>query len=281
MRIVRAGRSAVSAVLAGVVLLWAAPAAAQFRPPAEPAVGEDYNIEGSIVWWNPEPSLIVTSTSIGIQGTDVDLVSDLGIEQKRLREFRLVLKPARKHKFRLNYTPIEYKAEAQVQREFIFNGQLFRIGVPVNTSAKLNTWRVGYEYDFIARSRGYAGVQLDLRYTDVDIGLATPVRTEFTRQAAPIPTLGFTGRGYPVPYISITGEFGYFKIPDALSEQFEGEYVDYDFYGTVNFNRNTALSIGYRKVDVDYLARDADLNLETDSGNLTFKGWYFAGVLRF
>ena len=262
------------ALLCAVIVSWAEPAAAQFRPPAEPAVGEDYNIEGVIMWWNPEPSLIVSSTSLGIQGTDVDLVSDLGIEQKRLREWRLVLRPGRKHKFRIHYTPIQYSAEAQVQREFIFNGQRYRVGVPVNTTANLKTWRVGYEYDFVYLSRGYAGVQLDVKYTDVDVTLATPILTEFTRQGAPIPTIGFVGRGYPVPYISITGEFSYFKIPDALSAEFDGEYLDYDFYGTVNFNRNSAVQLGYRSVDVDYLA-------DRDRGNLTFKGWYFAGVVRF
>lgn len=261
-------------VLGASLVLGAAPASAQYRPPAEPAVGEDFKIEAALAWWNPDPTLIVNSTAIGIAGTDVNLVSDLGIEQKRFREVRLLLKPGRKHKFRLNYIPIAYTAEAQVQREFIFNGQRFRIGVPVNTDAKLTTWRVGYEYDFIAMSRGFAGVMLDVKYTDVDVTLATPVRTEFTRQAAPIPTIGFIGRGYPVPYISITGEFSYFKIPDALSEEFDGEYVDYDFYGTVNFNRNTGVNIGYRSIDVDYAA-------ELDSGNLNFKGWYFAGVLRF
>ncbi|MCC7032659.1 MAG: hypothetical protein IT179_07470, partial [Acidobacteria bacterium] len=51
----------------------ALPAQAQFRPPMEAAVGEDYHVEASYGWWNATPGLIVNSESLGILGTDVNL----------------------------------------------------------------------------------------------------------------------------------------------------------------------------------------------------------------
>ena len=48
------------------------------------------------MFWNADPDLIISSESLGIPGDDIDLVNDLGIEDKRLREFRLVLRPATK-----------------------------------------------------------------------------------------------------------------------------------------------------------------------------------------
>src|SRR5262245_49685037 len=125
----------------------AMPASAQFRAPsaAERTVGERYHIEGAITFWSPDPGLVISSESLGIPGDDIDLVNDLGVEQERLRELRLVLRPATKHKFRFNYTPLRYEAEAVVQREFTFNGQRYRIGLPVNTDADLTTYRFGYE----------------------------------------------------------------------------------------------------------------------------------------
>jgi hypothetical protein len=264
---------------------WAPSALAQFRPPSEAAVGENYNIEGVVSWWSAEPSLIVASTSIGIPGTDVNLVSDLGITARRLREFRLVLRPGRKHKFRVHYLPIVYGCapgatdtsrcvDSVVQREFVFNGQRYRIGLPVSTYANLTTYRFGYEYDFVYLSRGYAGVLLDVKYTDVDVRLDSPIGSEFTQQVAPIPTLGFTGRGYVVPNVAIGGEFSFFKVPENLSEDFGGKYFDYDIYGTANFTRNVGVQVGYRNVEVEYTA-------DLDRGNLEFRGWYFAGVLRY
>ena len=256
---------------------WAAVAQAQFRPPSasSTAVGERYHIEGAVVFWSAEPDLVISSESLGIPGDDIDLVNDLGVEKKRLRELRLVLRPAPKHKFRINYLPIQYTAEAILQREFVFNGQRYRIGLPVNTDANLTTYRFGYEYDFVYRSRGYVGVLLDLKYTNVDVGLDSPIGEEFTTAVAPIPSIGVVGRGYLAPNVSITGEVSFFKIPENLGgEDFGGRYLEYDFYGTYNFTENAGAQFGLRSIDVDYFQ-------EFDKGFLTFKGWYFGGVLRY
>lgn len=256
------------------IVATAVPAAAQYRIP-DPALGETYHIEASATLWNPTPTLIVRSEALGIPGTDVDLVSDLGIEKKRLPELRLVLRPARKHKFRLNYVPIKYDAEAVVNREFIFNAQRYRIGLPVNTTADLTTIRLGYEYDFVYLDKGYAGFLLDLKYTNVDVELNSPIGAEFAKAVAPIPTIGFTGRGYVTPAVSITGEVTFFKVPENLGgDDFGGRYIDFDFYGTINFNRYAGVQIGYRSIDVEYFQ-------DLDSGTLTFKGIYFGGVIRY
>jgi len=263
------------AVIIAVAGWWPGPAAAQFRRAPESAIGEKYHIEGAVSWWNPDPSLIISSESLGIPGDDIDLVNDLGIEQKRLAELRLVLRPGEKHKFRINYIPIRYKAQSVVQREFVFNGQRYRVGVPVNTTADLPTYRFGYEYDFIYRPRGFVGFVVDLKYTDVQVRLDSPIQSEFTSQVAPIPTIGFTGRGYVVPNVAIGGEVTFFKIPKNLGgEDFGGRYVDYDFYGTFNFNNYVGAQLGFRSIDVEYFR-------DLDRGDLRFRGWYFGGVVRY
>lgn len=255
------------------VVVWAVPAAAQYQQ-STTAVGERYKVEAALALWDAEPSLLVSSESLGIPGTDVDLINDLGIEKKRLTELRVVLRPATKHKFRFNYMPLKYEAEALVQREFIFNGQRYRVGLPVQTTADFTTYRFGYEYDFIYRAQGYVGVLVDLKYTNASLNLDSPIGAEFTEQGAPIPSIGVAGRGYLVPNVSVTGEVTFFKIPDNLSDEFGGRYFDYDFYGTFNFTDNVGAQLGVRKVDVQYFR-----NL--DRGELTFTGWYMAGVVRF
>jgi hypothetical protein len=254
----------------------AVPAVAQYSPPPRPAVGEDYHFEIAYSFWSADPSLVISSESLGIPGTDVDLVDDLGIESKQMRRLNIVLRPAQKHKFRFEYTPVKYETEAfPVQREFIFNGQRYRVGLPVSTVADFKTYRFGYEYDFISRSRGYLGVLLDLKYTDVSVELTTPATApEFTSQAAPVPTIGFTGRGYVAPNVAVGGEVSFFRVPDNLSDTYDGSYTDYDFYGLVNFNKNFGAQVGYRSIDIFYEA-------DVDRGALKFKGWYFGGTARF
>lgn len=249
------------------------PAAAQFRPTG-PSVGDRYNVEIGFSFWNADPSLIVASESLGIEGDDVDLIDDLGIEQKRLMEIRAVLRPAPKHKFRIHYLPINYEASTRLRREFVFNGLRYRIDLPVNTTAKFSTFRFGYEYDFFYRERGYIGALVDLKYTNVDVTLDSPLGSEFTRQVAPLPTIGIVGRGYLSPNVSVTGEMTFLKIPENLSEDFGGRYRDYDFYGTVNFTPNVGAQFGRRSIDVEYFE-------DLDRGELNFTGWYFAGVVRF
>jgi len=266
-------RRVVSVAFACAVLLSATSAAAQFQSDG-PAIGEPYNVEAALYFWGAKPVLIVSSESLGIPGDDVDLTSDLGIEQKRLMELAFVLRPAVKHKFRINYMPIKYEVDSVVTREFVFNGLRYRIGLPVSTTAEFTTWRFGYEYDFLYRSRGYLGFLMDLKYTNVNVRLDSAIGAAFTEQVAPIPGFGVVGRGYVHPNVSIGGEWSYFRVPGNLSDEFGGKYLDYNFYGQVNFTRNVGARVGRRSIDVDYFK-------DLDSGSLNFGGWYFAGVVRY
>ena len=276
MRISTRTLSTVIAAAALIVAAFAPNASAQYRPSSSEAVGEDYHIEAAYGWWNPEPSLIVNSAALGILGDDVNLISDLGIEQKRLGKFDLVLRPAKKHRFRFQYLPISYQVEAQVRRSFIFNGQRYNLGLPVVTDANFKTYRFGYEFDFLQFKRGFVGVLLDLKYTNIDVSLNSPIGAEFTKAAAPLPTFGFVGRGYPLPNLAITGEMSLFRLPQNVKEQLGGDasYTDWDFNGTYNFNRYVGAQMGYRSVSAVY-------DVDTDNGSLKFKGFYFGGVIRY
>ena len=254
-------------------------ASAQYRPSlaADTVVGEDYHIEAAYSFWSAEPSLIVNSESLEILGTDVNLITDLGIEKKRLGMFDIVLRPAKKHRFRFQRTPIKYEVDAfPVQREFIFNGQRYRVGLPVTTNVDFTTYRFGYEYDFLYFKKGFVGVLLDLKYTNVDVSLDSPIGAEFVSAAAPIPTLGFVGRGYVVPNLALNGEVSFFRTPSTLQEQFDGNasYTDFDVNATYNINKYVGTKVGYRRTTVFY-------DIELDTGDLAFKGFYFGGVIRY
>jgi hypothetical protein len=254
-------------------------ASAQYRPYAATgeAVGEDYHIEAAYAWWNAQPELIVNSEALGILGSDINLISDLGIEKKRLGMFDIVLRPSRKHRFKFQRTPIKYETDAfQVQREFIFNGQLYRIGVPVTTTVDFTTYRFGYEYDFLYFSKGFLGALIDLKYTNVDVSLESPIGAEFVSATAPIPTVGVVGRGYVLPNLAVNGELSFFRTPEGLAEQLDGRasYTDFDINGTYNFTKNAGFKMGYRRTTVFY-------DVELDTGDLKFKGLYFGGVVRY
>ncbi len=239
------------------------------------ATGENYHVEFSGLLWYPSPSIFIVSESLaGIPGTRIDFVEDLGIEQSWFKQLKVVLRANERNKFRFEYTPINYKAEMVLTRNLVFNGILFPAGANVSTDVDWNAFRFAYEYDFFYRDRGFIGMVLEAKYTDVRAELTnSPLEPEFVQARAPIPAVGLIGRGYVAPNISITGEFTLFKIPE-IDEKYGGKFFDLDIYGTVNFTENVGAQGGYRSFDVSYRA-------DTDDGDLQLRGIYFGGVVRF
>lgn len=267
-------RVVVSAALCLAIVLAAAPAHAQYTPGGDRATGERYHFEVGGYLWNPTPEIAITSESLGIIGSRIDFIDDLGIEKTRFRQLKVVLRPGTKHKFRFEYTPINYDAIGSLDRDIIFNGITYPVSLPIETDFTWKAYRFGYEWDFIYRDRGFLGLILEAKYTDVETTLANVIDTEFVRARAPIPAIGVIGRVYVVPNISITGEFSGIKLPESIDEDYRAKYFDFDLYGTVNFTDNIGAQAGYRSFDVFYKVDD-------DEGELKIKGLYFGAVVRF
>jgi hypothetical protein len=262
-----------------LTVAFSAAANAQYRryiPPSQGATGETYHIELSGDLWNPSPALQIQSESLGIVGTSIDAVNDLGFSTTRFKELRLVLRPGKKHKFRFDYIPITFSGDTTLRRDIVFNGQLYKVNYPVKSSLEWKAYHAGYEYDFLYRERWFLGFILDLKYTDVNVSLASPATSEYASVAAPIPAVGGILRIYPIKNVAVTGEVTGFKLPSNIDKQqrYDGKYVDFNIYGTVNLTNNFGAQVGYRSMDVMY-------RVKTDTGNFTLKGLYFGGVARF
>ena len=270
-------RTRVTAIVCLAFILVAAPAYAQRgfgRVFSDPATGETYRVEVGGFLWSATPDIAVTSESLGIVGSTIDFVEDLGIEQKTFRQLKVALRPGRKHKLRFEYTPISWTEETRLNRTVIFNGQRFDVSLPVLAELEWKAMRFAYEWDFIYRDRGFVGLVLEAKYTDVEAALENVlIGREFVAARAPIPAIGIIGRGYVAANVSITGEFTGFRLPD-VDEEYQGTYYDFDLYGTVNFSDNFGAQLGYRRLSVFY-------RVEEDEGDLKLKGLYFGGVVRF
>jgi len=239
-----------------------APAHAQGSP-------EDFHLEAGLMFWKPAPDVILTS---GTLGTPVDFVNTFAVEKKRLRDYRLVLKPARKHKIRFSSTPIDYDGTATLAQTIRFRGQTYSIGIPTTAELKWTLMRIGYEWDPIASSRGFVGVFGDLKYNKMNAQLSAPlvVTQTFERNVA-VPTIGGIARGYLSSNVSATAEFTGIKLD---RNNFNAKFYDFDVYGTANFGRTFGLQLGYRSVTVDY-------DIDSDAGDLKLKGLYFGAAIRF
>jgi hypothetical protein len=274
-------------VLAGLLLAAiiiaapAAPAQAQYRPlpagnysVADNPVGEPYHVEFGVNWWTPSPNIVIASESLGIPGTDIDIQANLGVEKQSTYEMYLVLRPGKKHKFRFNYIPQKYESDTVLTGEIIFNGIRFPVNTQVGTLLEWKTYRIGYEYDFLSKPRWFAGFILEAKFTDINFELDSIFGKEFVEARAPIPAIGFIGRGWVTKNVAVTGEFTFLKLPEDIDADYGGHYYEWDVYGMFNFTKNLGAQVGWRAHDLAYIAKDA-------RGDASMKGFYFGGVVRF
>lgn len=264
-------------IAALALLLVSARAEAQFAPPRDVVPAEDFHVELGLMFWQPEPELTLT-TGDSLAGT-VDFVQDFGIAEERFNEFRVVLRPARKHKIRFAYVPIKYDQDAVLQRTIIFQNVRFPATASATADIKWDVYRIGYEWDFVALPRGFVGVIGEVKYNKVDATVSAagsvfgqPINVSgAVQQNAPVPTIGGIARGYLGDYVSVTGEFTGFKFD---RDEFGGKFYDFDIYGAAHLGKYVGVQVGYRSMDVDFQTDEED-------GVMTMKGPYFGGFLRF
>jgi hypothetical protein len=266
-----------AALLAGLALaaVTAVPAFAQSGDPEPSRLpgGERYHIELSGTLWNPSLLGVISSEQFGIIGDQIDFQNDLGFTQTRFKDLRLVLRPSKKSKFRVQYTPISYTASTNFDRDIVFNGINFPVTVPVNSTFSWKVLRVGFEYDAFYTDRGYVGVLIEGRYTQLDAQLSSVLSDEFTRLKVPLPALGVVGRFYPVPELAINFEMTGFQVPD-IDPDYKGQYYDWDIHGTYNFTDFVGFQVGWRRMTTF-------LEIERDTGDLKFQGMWFGAAVRY
>src|SRR5690606_21385601 len=138
-------RTVVMPVVAGLILCAPAAVAAQGRAPdgGFQPVGERYHVEVSGGLWNSEPFGRIASDSFDEIGSTIDFTTDLGFQATRLKEFRIVLRPTRRIRLRLQHTPIRYAAETSFTRNITFGGTPFPVSVPIVSDFTWKVWRGG------------------------------------------------------------------------------------------------------------------------------------------
>ena len=146
---------------------------------------ENFHLEAAVMFWKPSsPEIVITSGSLA---TPIDFVNQFAIEDKSFRDFRLVLKPGRKHKVRFSTMQIKYDGAATVTQRISFQGRTYSVGVPTTAELKWTLMRLGYEYDFVATPMGFAGVFTDVKFNKMNATLtARKRRKETPRTNCPV-----------------------------------------------------------------------------------------------
>lgn len=215
-------------------------------------------------YWFPHFNGTLRADSNGIEGTQIDLGGDLGIED---RYFPMVeaFAGVGKHHVSFMYTRMNYADSANLPRSIVFLGKTYNTGDLVDTDVKIQMFDVEYQYDLINLENVLAGFSVGLigkvKYIDGDARLAnlTQGYHESNSFGIPVPMVGaavhvglladilearakvagmaFSGNRFyealadvsltPLPFLDIHGGYRYMKV--------EVKDVD-DVYGNFEFS---------------------------------------------
>jgi hypothetical protein len=265
--------------------LVAVEASAQFRP-SNPPPGENYNVELGMMFWWPEPGIIIGSEGLDILNPPgVDFVQEFNIVEKRFNEFRGVLRGG-KNAFRFTKVNMQYNESARLQRTIEFGGQTFVVNANATADLQWDMWRLAYERDFVRNDHGLFGIIAGVNFHHVvaNLGATDGFNTvaSLTDETVPVPIFGLVGRGYLHRNVSVSFEFSGFKLPgflgDKLSDLADGDgdarMRDLDIYVVGSITRFFGIQGGYRWLSADY-------EIDADLGDLTMNGPYIGGMVRF
>jgi hypothetical protein len=191
--------------------------------------------------------------------TAIDLVSDLGVKQRQPTFYgRLVIKPSRKHRIVIEGTPVGLHGTNVVTRTVIYHGETFTVGQTLQSSADVNYFFAGYQYDVVSRPAGHLGFSVGGAYLNatgtihgVESGL---VATK--SETLGLPLAGAEGRVFVIPGRKLL------EIDGGIRGMAFGGYGHY-VEGTVN----GGIGFGPLTVQAGYRAESADLHSTNNGGN--------------
>ena len=213
--------------------------------PASDGDPENFRIELLGAAWLVNPSGTIQSS-----GTLIDLVSDLGAEQRQPTFFgRLVAKPGRKHRIVIEGTPFRISGYNTIDRTIVYHGQTFNINETVRSSADLNYFFAGYQYDFLSGSMGHLGLSVGGAYLGATGRISSvPVGTTATKtENIGLPLAGVEGRIFPLlghKIITIEADIR------GMDVGAYGHYLETSGSGGISAGPFTILA-GYRMVRAD------------------------------
>ncbi len=151
-------------------------------------------VEGRYWFTNLDGSFKSSSTSV--IGTEIDLVEDLGIDDKNnFWEGRISLNLG-SSKLRYAYMPMSWSGSKNITKSVVFAGKTYSASTKVDTELDIKYHRLGYEYDIVNTHDNKLGVIFDVKYFVVDANVKADALgfNESESVKAPVPTIGLAAQ---------------------------------------------------------------------------------------
>jgi hypothetical protein len=158
------------------------------------------------LYWGSTISGNVQTVTNGVPGTDLDVKSDLGMNDENIFSGEVFLKTGN-FTFRVAYTPLKFTGSTVLSKPIVFDGITFPAGIPVSTKLETKMIDGDIQWDFLNPDLGVAsmnlGVFLRLKYVD---GLA-----EISSNNNVFPISATQDFRLPIPEVGVAAGVGFLK----------------------------------------------------------------------
>jgi hypothetical protein len=229
-----------------------------FMLAASQALALEAGIRGT--YWSPGLDGDIKVDSGGIEGTQLDLSSDLGMDAESAPMIE-AFAGLGNHHLSLSYYHLDYEGDKVLKEQIFFNGQGYAAGERVKSELTYSVIDADYRYDLIDLENflagGSIGVVGKVKYFDGSASLESSTQSEEQDFQAPIPMLGaHLHLGVIMNVIELRAQlagmsYGGASIVEGFADLSVTPFPFLDIHG------------GYRVLDLQADTDDIELNFNT------------------
>jgi hypothetical protein len=217
---------------------------------------------------------VIRVTQDGIAGDEINLKTDLNMDNKNVPDIRLTWYTGSTSRLRFAYTKLSSEGDAVINRSFTFNGKTYTSGTRVLSSLDVQTPSISWIWQFLHFGPVKLGTVLQAKGFWIKESLNAPSAmpglaiSESKSVVAGLPTVGAALDVSPIDMIDAFGE---------ISGITAGKYGHlYDAEGGVKI-----IPIKYLSVIGGYRILNVQVDTNKDFGKITFKGPFAGASFRF
>ena len=207
-----------------------------------------FDVGGGV--WFLEMDGSVQVTDIGLNGTDIDLASDLDIDDtKTIPEIKVECRFYDKHRVSISYFGADFGGTKTLTQNINFNGATYAINSVVTSELDISIVEPRYSYSFIKDANKELAGFFGVKFASIDASLSAAGVGERTEDFdGPIPVIGIEGEVKLNKNYSLGGEFGGISMDVG-----DVDFTLIDFIAKLNydFNESWRASFAYRYLDAE------------------------------
>ena len=257
-------RTAIGAGLALLGLFASGLAVGQEIWPVNPALQDGFTLEVGAYAPTVKTTARLDSATLGA-GTSISFEDDLGLDDRKIQAAILGrLRLGERWRIEGEYFALNRSGTRVINRTINFGGNIYPIGIVVNSEFDSDIYRLSAGYSFIKSTQAELGVALGLHVTDFTMSLAGANVAKRTGDAlAPLPTIGLYGSYALTPRWLLSGRVDVFSFS---YNDYDGSLVNFVAGVDYRFTRNFGVGLGYRHVDYDL-----DVTKSSFSGSVQYE----------